>query len=196
MELSQNWVHTKLHRTLWITGNKVGTGYSLGHKIQKLMRYFWNANKKNNKHPYLCSHSFFPELSPWVLGLGMSLSTDVSTCKPTASPPHHTWIFSHLPLLMCPSPVPALTAPHPLMHPGAWQSDCRCWPPLLIAHSPPHPWGHLVPGILPLTALSCLGPPVCCFPSLLPDATSEVLSFFPVSTSRADTFIYYCIPRI
>lgn len=66
MELSQNWVHTKLHRTLWITGNKVSTGYSLGHKIQKLMRYFWNANKKNNKHPYLCKK---PQLLSWTFSL-------------------------------------------------------------------------------------------------------------------------------
>ena len=132
------------------------------------MKYFSSANKKN-KHPYLSSHSCFPELCPGVWGLVMFLSTDVSTCKSTGISSSHqnllpfpSSLFSPFPLRTCPSLVPELwTAPCPLLHPGSWQ-----WlPQLLIAHSPLYPWGHLVPCILPLPTLSCLGPPICYFPS-------------------------------
>ena len=88
--------------------------------------------------------------------------------SPPASPqalPHHTGIFSHFPLQKC--PLWSLGCEQHLAHCciRAPDCDCHCWPQLLIAHSPLYPWGHLVPRILPLPTLSCLGPPICYSPS-------------------------------
>ena len=124
--------------------------------------------------------------------------------SPPASPqasPHHTRSFSLFPspsslLFPCGrAPLQSLSCDQHLAHCCIRAPDSDCLSSSL-------PIAPCIPEVIwsPASCLSQLSlvwaPQSVISQVLLPDPTSKMLNFFPVSTFRAYPLIYYCIPRI